>query len=234
MQGGAPLSDLSILAGVPLPHATSTYTPIPHKDVIDTLLQGAAALQLRVTDVEYSLMRGGRQLFFSIIFEGSTSKEYEWSLVGINSYDKSLALRLGGGLITSVCTNLSLSAEYYYYHKHTPGVSLRDATQRVLGHLPTECKILEDFMDSMKQAITIAQGAYFILQWGKEVSIRKQDIYSIIDLWQEPEHKAFVPYNTQVYGLYQAVTTVCGKWSASRQYPALNHLHAKMEEWEWD
>ena len=235
MQSGRGLSasfdDLSL---VPVPPATSTYTPVPHEDVVRALLEGASSLQLNVMDTKYTLMRGGRQLFLSITLEGSTTGEYEWSLVGINSYDKKLALRLGGGLITSVCTNLSISGEYYYYHKHTPGVSLMDAAKSVLGQLPRECEALEVAMNNMKRAISIAQGAYFILQWGKEVCLPRKDIYSILHQWEHPTYKEFMPYSNQVYGLYQAATTVCKGWSASRKYPALSLLHSKVGEWEWE
>lgn len=229
-QGYVPLDHLKTIA---LPRSTATYTPVPHYEVVDTLLTESNALGLNLLDSAYTLRKGGKQLFLSLTFGGSDSDEFQWSLVGINSYDKSLALRLGGGLRTMVCTNLSLSAEYEYYHKHTPGVSMRDGAKTVLANLPSTCAALEQSMDAMKVPITKAQGAYFILCWGKTVPLSKQHIYNILDLWENPAYEAFTPYQNQVYGLYQAVTTLCREWNDGRKYPLLQSLAAAIEEWAW-
>lgn len=223
------------LATVPLPPTTPTYAPVPHTEVLDTLRDEAAALGMTVIGSAYSVRKEGKQLFFSLTVSGSTSNDYEWSLVGINSYDKSTALRLGGGLVTSVCTNLSLSAEYQYYHKHTKGLSLRDGARAVLLGLPTLCGALEREMEAMKNtAITKGQGSYFLLEWARSVAMSRSDIYRTLELWEEPLHEAFVPYTKEVYGLYQAITTVCGTWHDSKKYPALEQLAGMVRGWAWD
>ena len=226
--------ELADLEKIYVPRGTATYTPVPHNEVVDVLLKESAALGLEQIGSAYSIRNGGRQLFFSISFAGSDSGEYEWSLVGINSYDKSLALRLGGGLRTLVCTNLSLSADYEYYHKHTPGISLQDGAHAVLSGLHTTCGALEKAMDDMKALpITRAQGAYFILSWGKTVGLSKHNIYRILDLWEAPLYKAFYPYHDRVYGLYQAITTLCGDWNDSKKYPILQSLAQAIPIWTW-
>ena len=223
------------LASVPLPPTTPTYAPVPHTEVLDTLRDEAAALGMTVTGSAYSVRKAGKQLFFSITFEGSTTGEYLRSLVGINSYDKSIALRLGGGLLTTVCTNLSLSAEYQYYHKHTKGLSLRDGARAVLSGLPSLCGALEQEMVGMKgTTITKGQGSYFLLEWARSVSMSRGDIYRTLELWEEPLHEAFTPYTEHVYGLYQAITTVCGAWHDSKKYPALEQLAGMVRGWTWD
>ncbi|WOL31411.1 hypothetical protein [Microcoleus phage My-WqHQDG] len=224
---------LDQLRAIKVPKSTFTYTPVPHHEVVETLLQESAALGLEKISSVFTTRKGGRQLFLSITFAGSNSKEYEWSLVGINSYDKSLALRLGGGLRTMVCTNLSLSGDYEYYHKHTPGVSLSTGAKAVLSGLPSICTALEKAMASMKVPITKAQGAYFILQWGKTVALSKQHIYTILELWENPSYPEFLPYQNQVYGLYQAVTTLCGGWDDGKKYPVLQSLAQAIEGWVW-
>lgn len=222
------------LAGVPVPPSTPTYTPVPHTEVLDTLRDEATTLDMIVTGSAYSVRKEGRQLFFSITLSGSTSNDYEWSLVGINSYDKSTALRLGGGLVTRVCTNLSLSAGYQYYHKHTKGLSLRDGARAVLLGIPTLCGTLEQEMEGMKDiTITRGQGSYFLLEWARSANMNRADIYRTLELWEEPLHETFVPYGETVYGLYQAITTVCGTWHDSKKYPALEQLADMVRGWVW-
>lgn len=224
---------LQYLKGIPIPKSTATYTPVAHHEVIETLLRESDAVGLTEVDNAYTIKNGGRQLFFSIAFAGSNSTDYQWSLVGINSYDKSLALRLGGGLRTMVCTNLSLSGEYEYYHKHTPGVSLAAGAKAVLGNLGSTCTALEAALEAMKVPITKAQGAYFILQWGKKVGLSKNNIYDILDLWENPPYESFLQYQNQVYGLYQAVTTLCKSWNDGKKYPILQSLAQAIETWTW-
>jgi hypothetical protein len=81
--------------------------------------------------------------------------------------------------------------------------------------------------------ITKAQGAYFILQWGKTVALSKQHIYTILELWENPPYQEFLPYQNQVYGLYQAVTTLCGNWNDGKKYPVLQSLAQAIEGWVW-
>lgn len=224
---------LDHLRTIKVPPSTDTYTPVPHSEVVDVLLEESHTLGLSLLDSRYVLRKDGKQLFLSLTFEGSQSKAYAWSLVGINSYDKTLALRLGGGLRTMVCTNLSLSGDYEYYHKHTKRVSLRDGAITVLSQLPSACAALERSMEAMKVPITKAQGAYFILQWGKTVSLSRANIYKILELWESPEHQEFNPYVNQVYGLYQAVTTLCKGWHEGKKYPILQSLAEAIEGWAW-
>jgi hypothetical protein len=187
-----------------------------------------------VLDSKYAVTKNGKRMFFSITFGGSDSGVYQWSLVGINSYDKSTALKLGGGLRTIVCCNLSLSGEYEYYHKHTKGVSLRDGAQQVLSGLPTLCKGLEADMEALKVPISRQQGAHFVVEWGRSVNLSGGDIYRILDLWQDPLHEVFKPYTDQVYGLYQAVTTRAGGWGDGKKYPALTSLDKAVRGWSWN
>lgn len=224
---------LDYLRTIKVPNGTDTYTPVPHSEVVDVLLEESSNLGLSTMGSRYTLRKDGKQLFFSITLAGSTSKEYEWSLVGINSYDRTLALRLGGGLRTMVCTNLSLSGDYEYYHKHTKGVSIRDGAITVLSQFPSACAALEQSMEAMKVPITKAQGAYFILQWGKTVTLSRANIYKILELWESPEHQEFNPYVNQVYGLYQAVTTLCKGWHEGKKYPILHSLARAIGGWVW-
>src|SRR4028118_622949 len=139
---------LEHLRTIEVPPSTDTYTPVPHAEVVDVLLAESVALGMQVLDSKYALTKNGKRMFASLTLSGSGSGVYEWSLVAINSYDKSTALKLGGGLRTIVCCNLSLSAEYEYHHKHTKGVSLDEGAKRVLGGLPNYCTHLEREMEA--------------------------------------------------------------------------------------
>lgn len=224
---------MEYLDTISLPRSTDTYTPVPHTEVITTLLNESSSMGLEVLDSRYALRKQGKQLFISITLAGSRSKAYEWSLVGINSYDKTLALRLGGGLNTKVCTNQSLSGDYCYYHKHTKGVSLKDGATVVLSQLPSACEALEITLDAMKVPITKAQGAYFLLIWGESIPLSNKNIYRALELWEAPMYPEFTPYGNQVYGLYQAVTYLCKEWPDNRKYPLLQSLASTIEGWVW-
>lgn len=226
---------LEHLRTIEVPASTDTYAPVPHAEVIDVLLAESATLGMRVLDSKYAVTKNGNRMFASLTLSGSDTGVYEWSLVAINSYDKSTALKLGGGLRTIVCCNLSLSAEYEYHHKHTKGVSLDEGAKRVLGGLPSYCTHLEQEMEALKAVpISRQEGTHFVVEWGRSVNLSGGDIYRILDLWQDPLHEAFKPYTDYVYGLYQAVTTRAGGWGDGKKYPALTSLDKAVRGWSWN
>lgn len=218
------------LLNIPVPRTTATYTPVPHHTLVDTIVKESSNLGLNVLDTDYKVMRCGKQLFLSITFSGSSSDEYVWSLVGINSYDKTLAMRLGGGLYTKVCTNLSLSGDYHYYHKHTSGISIVDGVREALSGLNTCCNSLEDVMQTMKDtSITEDGGLALILKVAKDnVYLNKGNMYRVWDLWQNPVHEEFKIYTNSLYGLYQAFTTLCRDWDVNKKYSMLNSISKLM------
>lgn len=110
------------LCEVPLPAKTDSYTPVPHKILIDTVRERLDAKGLRIVHEGYQINGKGEQMFghFSVNVEGAL--EQNMSIGFRNSYDKSLAVGLVSGSRVIVCSNLMFEGDIKMLRKHTVNV----------------------------------------------------------------------------------------------------------------
>jgi hypothetical protein len=146
---GGKVVTLDDLAAYELPEATSSYVPIPHKDLADFVKQTAGELLRQpVCRESYAVTKDGQRMFGMQVFGEDSSKcqvckatgslngepcpscngsgwaenEYGFGVGFRNSYDKSMSVGIAAGFNVFVCDNLCISGEIKILRKHTKGV----------------------------------------------------------------------------------------------------------------
>ena len=112
---------LQELALVSLPEETASYTPVPHKEFVNEILEAADKKGFSLVRSGYNSSRGGNVMSGRLVFTGDVSGMD--MMVGIvNSYDKSKVAMLGIGSQVVICENGLLLADYTMKRKHTTNV----------------------------------------------------------------------------------------------------------------
>lgn len=110
------------LMAVPLPKKTDTYSPVPHKVVIETVLESLDKANIQVISEFYKLAKDGRQVEGHYQLSGGDS-EMSPRLIFHNSYDKSMPLRVALGNHVIVCRNGVVRGDMgSFKRKHTGNI----------------------------------------------------------------------------------------------------------------
>jgi hypothetical protein len=120
------------LAEVPLPARTSSYTPVPHTELVQMIDGMCSASGFSVVDHRFELAANGHQLFGVYHIEAHDGS-FRKALGFRNSYDKSIAVGLCAGSSVIVCSNLMFKGDVIMMRKHT-GSCMTD-----IGDLVSRC-----------------------------------------------------------------------------------------------
>lgn len=110
--------DKDYLYGVPLPQSTDTYTPVSHKQLIETISEQLDKHGLEVVSEQYNVAEDGLKMTGYYTLNRSNS-EMGLMLGFSNSYDKSLPVKFAVGSSVFICTNGALISEFTFKRKHT-------------------------------------------------------------------------------------------------------------------
>jgi hypothetical protein len=115
------------LAHVPTPPSTSTHLPIPHIEVVETLVDTLSLRHIGVVADEFAVSSDGMEMFGVLDLE--TTFEGCRFAVGIrNANNKRFRLSCTVGLRVFVCQNLAFQGDYTpILAKHTKNFGLRDS-----------------------------------------------------------------------------------------------------------
>lgn len=107
------------------PASTSTWKPVAHGVLVNTLSEVLSSRGIAVRREEYAIQRAGNVLFGVMDLAWGGTAEY-WAAVGLRtSNDKTFAIQLAIGARVTVCDNLLLSGELIaLQRKHTAGLEL--------------------------------------------------------------------------------------------------------------
>jgi hypothetical protein len=108
------------LANVPTPHATPSWTPVPHSLLLERVSETLGRSGLSIVSEAHAWARGGNRYFGLLqVANGHNPDDYGLVIGVRNSHDKSFpaALALGSGVF--VCDNLAFSGEVKLARKHT-------------------------------------------------------------------------------------------------------------------
>jgi len=115
------------LAHIPTPAATPTHIPIPHIDVVETLVETLSLRHIGVVAEEFAVSSDGMEMFGVLDLE--TAFEGCRFAIGIrNANNKRFRLSCTAGLRVFVCQNLAFQGDYTpVLAKHTKNFGLRDS-----------------------------------------------------------------------------------------------------------
>ena len=228
---------------VPVPETTRSYTPMPHGDLIDTIITQLShhLSEYHIVDKQYGLAREGQQLFglmtlrkkvyphpADITMAEGIEEEYvnppmaedklEISIGFRNSYDKSMSVGIVGGAKVFVCDNMMMTSDAVKFMKrHTKNV-LKEFDYMLWTNLPE----LQHQFVSMKDAkatlqeveIEHEQGYEFLGRMFGNKLLTPVQLSSAVEDWRNPSFESFKPRTA--WSLYNAAT-----WGLKKGSPSL-------------
>jgi Domain of unknown function (DUF932) len=102
------------LATLPTPEATDTWKPVPHFELISTLIEGLEKHQIEIKREEYATSGNDHARFFGVldlVIPGLAQPDYAMALGIRGANDRSMAIQATAGARVFVCDNLAFSGE---------------------------------------------------------------------------------------------------------------------------
>ncbi len=199
---------------------TSTYQPVSHGDAIDLMecalnsrgyeiLRDPAGKDLR----QFTLDKAREKMVGTMPLTLNVDPSVRMMVGIMNSYDKSMALRVGFGSQVMVCTNGCFFASQVVRAKHIPGVisTIQDKMSEALNVLDDICRQQRDLFDRLRNTDLSDREAYhFTGRMIREAKVVPDgDMIKILDEWHEPSYDDFKPRTA--WSLHNAVTEVSKK-----------------------
>ncbi len=148
-----PLSKLgrAELSQIPVPEATATHKPVPHHNIVESLVETLSFRHIGVVDEEYAVSNDGMKMFGVLDLE--TQMEGCRFSIGIrNSHDKSLRLGLTVGIRVFVCSNMAFSGDFTpVLAKHSKSFNLIDTLAVGVDRIQRNFEPMQRQIESWRQ-----------------------------------------------------------------------------------
>jgi hypothetical protein len=205
---GAHAVELDQVGRVNTPKSTSTWHPIPHHQLINTVQRTLAATNLSIGSQAHSLTHDGSRYFGLMeIRSRKANADYTWVLGLRNSHDKMFPAGIVAGASVLICDNLSFSGEVKFARKHTRFIN-RDLPQlvsRAVGMLHEKWNQQDRRITAYKDHGLADQAAHDLVIRSVDVGVCANSyIPEVLREWRQPRHDAFEERN--VWSLFNAFT----------------------------
>ena len=218
----------------PIPEKTDSYQPLSNAQQIGIVRRAMEARGFSLIQQRYGLScKGKRMVFLQAWDHPDLPKDRDMHLFtgGLNSYDKSVAAKLGLGGSLFVCENLQMAAEIELHRRHTLNV-IDDFEYLVEVAADKALPMFLDLTDDMERLkkVKIDQvGGYHLLgealgAWGTEDEfLSPQQVNAACKAWKKPLHESFADRN--LFSWYQAANEALKKSPAHAMMDRLSALH---------
>jgi hypothetical protein len=213
------------LALVPTPAATATHKPIPHIEVVNSLVETLGFRHISVVKDEYAVSRDGMKMFGIMeIDQGMHGARFALGLR--NSHDKSFRLAITVGYRVFVCENLAFSGDFSpVLAKHSKNFSLFNALSIGVDGMQRNFKPMVESVDRWRTSQLTDVTARLIIYRAfieAELEVPRHLARSVHDLYFNPQHEGFAPRT--VWSLSNAFTSAFKELDPIPQYKATGKL----------
>lgn len=111
-------SNRSEVLSIDVPHKTDTYSPISNHIIIEEVLKICNLFGYTLVNEEYETASKGQQVKMKFYLQPQ-DEENGFQISILNSYNKTIAARMCGGVYSHICWNLNYIGEITQYRKHT-------------------------------------------------------------------------------------------------------------------
>lgn len=213
------------LRELPTPEPTRTHYPVPHAEVVETLVETLAFRHLTVVEDEYAVSRDGMKLFGMLDLE--VEEDGVRFSIGIrNSHDKSMSLALTVGYRVMVCENMAFWGDFTpVSRKHTKNLDVEevisvgvDRMQRNFEPLKRDIQAWKGFELPDVRAKEVIYDAFVL----RRLDAPRRLAPDVHEAYFEPEHEEFEPRT--FWSLSNAFSTALKQLKPMRQYTATTDL----------
>lgn len=184
------------LAEIPTPEGTDTHHPVPHIEIVNSLLETLAFRHINVVRDEYAVSQDGMKLFGVAELE-ATFDECRFSIGIRNSNDKSMRLALTVGYRVFVCDNLAFHGDFSpVLAKHSKHFNLVDALAVGVDRMQRSFEPMRRQVQAWKQAQLTDGGAKLVIYRAfveDELDAPKHLARDVHRLYFDPQHEEFAP-----------------------------------------
>lgn len=108
----------SEVISIPVPGKTDSYSPIENDFLISSVIEECKNRNCEIIKEEYEAASSGMQVKMKFFIQPETSNN-GFQISVLNSYNKTIAARMCGGIFAYICWNLNYVGEITDYRKHT-------------------------------------------------------------------------------------------------------------------
>jgi hypothetical protein len=181
---------------IPAPEGTRTFKPIPHSEVVDSLVEALGYRYIGVIRDEYAVSPDGMKMFGVLDLE--TAFDGCRFAIGIrNANDRSMRLGLTVGVRVFVCDNLSFQGEF------TPVLAKHSKNFSIVDSLAIGVDRIQRNFDPIRQQVETWRGSQITDEQAKlviyrafiesELSAPRSLARDVHRNYFEPSHADFAP-----------------------------------------
>jgi len=218
------------LAVVPTPLGTATHRPIPHAEVVGTLVETLGFRHIAVVKDEFAVSRDGMKMFG--VLDLDTGMHGCRFSIGIrNAHDKSMRLAMTVGYRVFVCENMAFSGDFQpVLAKHSKHFSLQNAVSIGVDQMQRNFDGMRKQVDTWKDSRLTDVAAKLVIYRAfieSELEVPKALARPVHDLYFSPQHEEF--QSRTLWSLSNAFTSAFKQLEPIPQFKATAKLAGFLE-----
>jgi hypothetical protein len=178
------------------PESTDTFKPVPHSELVKSVIEGLSFRHINVVHDEYAVSEDGMKLFGVLDLE-TTFEGCRFSLGLRNANDKSMRVALTVGYRVFVCDNMAFHGDFTpVLAKHSKHFNLMDAIDIGLGRMQRNFEPMRKQVEGWQQSqLTDDQAKLVIYRAfiGDELDAPKHLAKEVHRLYFDPQYPEFAP-----------------------------------------
>ncbi len=212
------------LMAISAPEPTSTWRPIPHVELVETLDRVLAQNQIFIREETFALRRDGAVLFGVLELAYGESADGTAALGLRTANDKSLSIQICAGLAVFVCDNLVFRGDLIALRrKHTSGLNLREeVSMAVLRFQDHFAKLTREIADLKQQILSDIAAKALMHDVFTRGMMPLRLLPQVSRAYFEPTLADFEARNA--WSLHNAFTTVAKEMPISTRLPAIQSV----------
>lgn len=183
------------VTSIKTPIATSTWEPIPHLSLIQSVKDVINDFDAEITRESYGMSHEGNRMFGVLDFT-SPDTNLGYSIALRNSHDKKFSAGVSAGQRVFICDNLILSGDFVLKKKHTKNHEFLNSIKNSNLSLTSQVKNLTDKLNALReQELTLNEARLLVFKAYEESAISSSKMGLV---WEE--------FLLPTYGQFKAST----------------------------
>ena len=218
------------LLAVPTPLGTATHRPIPHAEVVGTLVETLGFRHIAVVKDEFAVSRDGMKMFG--VLDLDTGMHGCRFSIGIrNAHDKSMRLAMTVGYRVFVCENMAFSGDFQpILAKHSKHFSLQNAVSIGVDQMQRNFDGMRKQVEGWKESQLTDVEAKLVIYRAfieADLEVPKALARPVHDLYFSPQHEEF--QSRTLWSLSNAFTSAFKQLEPIPQFKATAKLAGFLE-----
>jgi hypothetical protein len=218
------------LAEVATPQATATHRPVPHVEIVETLVETLSFRHIGVVKEEYAVSKDGMKMF-GVLDLDTGMPGCRFSIGIRNSHDRSMRLAAVVGVRVLVCENMAFSGDFQpVLAKHSKNFSLQNSLSIGVDQMQRNFDGMRKQVDAWRESQlsdTVAKMIIYRAFIESDLEVPKHLAKPVHDLYFSPKYEEFQPRT--MWSLSNAFTSAFKELDPIPQFRATAKLAGFLE-----